>query len=988
MFIRHGLPKFLFHFTHTDWVRGRRRSAVFLFCLTLAFLLTAHSAFALGQTPYIEESYSPGCFPLVQDATAPNIYVDTNDFPGVVRVVNDLQADVQRVTSVTPAIVNDLTNAGKSVIIVGTIGKSQLINRLIRERKLDVAAIGRRWEAFFLEVVPQPFPGVDNALVIVGSDQRGTIYGAYDLSEQMGVSPWYFWEDVPIRHRSELYVKAGRFLQGSPSVKYRGIFLNDEAPDLTGWVNQKFGGYNHTFYTNVFELLLRLKANYLWPAMWNNCFNEDDPLNYQLASQYGIVMGTSHVEPMMRADKEWNRAGYTAAQWNFDKSPGELSAFWRAGVVRNRPYENIITIAMRGKIDTAMSETANIDLLEKIVGVQRDIIADVYHTNAAAVPQLWALYKEVQEYYEKGMRVPDDVTLLWCDDNWGNLRKLPAASERYRPGGAGIYYHFDYVGGPRNYKWVNASPIPRIWEQMNLAHEYGVDRIWIVNVGHLQHVALPTEFFLDYAWDTTRWSREKLGDFATAWAAREFGPAWAARIADIVNRYTAFNGRRKPELLAPDTFSLVNYQEADRVLADWKKLAADAEALNRQLAPNQRDAFFELVLYPVQACANLNELYIAAAKNHLYAAQGRASANDYAARVESLFAEDAKLSAYYNDTLAGGKWSHMMDQTHIGYTGWQQPASNHMPAVVKLDLPAAASMGIAVEGSTNAWTKKSHALTLPALERFNQPRRYLDIFNQGRTPFNFSATTSAPWIRLSQSQGQITNEQRVWVDVDWSQVPANTTSSSIQITDSAHRSIQVQVSVSNSVVPIGKSFSGFVEADGYVSMEAEHYTRATATADVRWDKIPGLGRTLSGMSIFPVTADTILPPQPSPCLEYKMFLNHNGPVEVQSLLSPTLNFVSGRGLRYALSFDNQPPQIITAVPADYSVGAGDSNRDWEKTVMDNIRQVNATLTLTQPGEHTLKFWMVDPGLVLQKLIVNCGGLKPSYLGPPESFRAQ
>jgi hypothetical protein len=543
------------------------------FGLTLLFVLALvapRNGFALGQEQYVEEDSSPDSFPIVQANTAATIYVDPGDHAGVGRAVNDLKTDVNSVTGISPVIVHDAKDSGKHVIIVGTIGKSQIIDQLISAGKIEAGRIGGQWESFFIQVVPEPWPGVESALVIAGSDQRGTIYGIYDLSEEMGVSPWHFWEDVPPKHHAALFVKAGKYEQGPPAVKYRGIFLNDEAPDLTGWANEKFGGYNHGFYTNVFELLLRLKANYLWPAMWNNCFYEDDPQNAELASEYGIVMGTSHVEPMMRADKEWNRAGYTAAQWNFDRSPQELAAFWREGIERSRTYENIITVAMRGKIDSPMSEGANIALLEKIVGAQRQIIAGVCQTNPAAVPQLWALYKEVQEYYEKGMRVPDDVTLLWCDDNWGNLRKLPAATERVRSGGAGIYYHFDYVGGPRNYKWVDTNPLPKVWEQMNLAYEYGADRIWIVNVGHLQHVALPTEFFLNLAWNPGRWPKEKISEFTRLWAEREFGSTYASEIADIVSRVTQFNGRRKPELLGADTFSLVNYQEADHVLDDGR----------------------------------------------------------------------------------------------------------------------------------------------------------------------------------------------------------------------------------------------------------------------------------------------------------------------------------------------------------------------------------------------------------------------------------
>jgi len=957
-----------------------------LLLLLFCFSALAQRGFALGQVQYVESVHRPGSFPIVAQKVAASLCADTNDFAGVLRAAGDLQTDVARVTGCRPEMVRAEDDPGKNIIIIGTLGKSRLVARLIRGKKIDVSKIAGQWESFLIQVVPRPWPGMDRALVICGSDQRGTIFGIYDLSEEIGVSPWHFWADVPAKPHDELFVKAGKFAQGPPAVKYRGIFLNDEAPDLTGWAKEKFGGYNHGFYTNVFELLLRLKANYLWPAMWDNCFSEDDPLNPKLADEYGIVMGTSHVEPMMRADKEWNRAGFTARDWNFETHSNELKTFWRAGVERNKIFENIITIAMRGKIDTPMSATANTALLEKIVAAQRDIIADVDRTNAAAVPQLWALYKEVQEYYERGMRVPDDVTLLWCDDNWGDLRRLPADAGRKRSGGAGIYYHFDYVGGPRNYKWVNTSPIARIWEQMNLAHAYGANQIWIVNVGHLQHVALPADFFLNLAWNPDRWPKEKLSEFTRLWAEREFGAEFASPIADIVSQCTKFNARRKPELLSPGTFSLVDYQEADKVLAGWEKIAADAEAIYQKLPADERDAFFELVLYPVKACANLNALYIAAAKNRLFAAQGRASANDFAAEVKRLFQADADLSAFYNRTLAGGKWDHMMDQTHIGYTGWQQPPSNVMPQVLELQIPDAAEMGVAIEGSTNAWPQSSSEAVLPAFDKFNRPARYIDVFNKGKMPFQFSAGADAPWILLDRTNGMVETGQRLWVSIDWKKAPQGLAHGIVKITDGGTNSCSVTVDLFNPPAPSEKSLKGFVEADGYVSIEAEHFTKKIDAAAARWEKIDGLGRTLSAMSIFPVTAPSVTPPENSPCLEYEMYLFHPGKVEVETFLSPSLNFVAGRGLRFALSFDDQPPQILTAVPESYSVG--DGNRDWETTVKDSIRKVTSTFTLEKPGPHTLKFWMVDPGVVLQKMVVNLGGVQPSYLGPPESFHAK
>ena len=933
-------------------------------------------ALTIGEDRYVEFAYGPGDFSVVTRGAAATLYVASTDFPGVVRAVGDLQADIARVTNRTAAIAHDAKSMGSNAIIVGTIGKSKIIDQLISERKIDVTAIAGKWESFFIQVVSNALPGVASALVIAGSDKRGTIYGAYDLSDQMGVSPWYWWADVPVQHHDELFVKPGHFVLGPPAVKYRGIFLNDEAPSLTGWVKEKYGNYNHEFYTKVFELLLRLKANYLWPAMWNNAFNEDDPLNPQLADEYGIVMGTSHHEPMLRAQQEWKRHG--KGPWDYSKNSDVLKEFWEQGIARDKKYESIVTLGMRGDGDMPMSESANIALLEKIVADQRKIIAERVNPDLSKVPQDWALYKEVQEYYDKGMRVPDDVTLLWCDDNWGNIRRLPTPEERKRSGGAGIYYHFDYVGDPRSYKWLNTIPIAKVWEQMNLAYHYGADRIWIVNVGDLKPMELPIDFFLNLAWKPENWPKEKISEFTRLWAERQFGPEFAPAIADILSKYTKYNGRRKPELLEPGTFSLVDYGEADTVFADFQATATKAEEIYGKLPENQRAAFFELVLYPAKASAIVTELYIIAGKNQLYLSQGRASVNDLAAQARALFQADADLSAYYNHTMAHGKWDHMMDQTHIGYTYWNQPPVNTMPNVTEINIPLPAQLGVTVEGAALAWPGSSGEATLPPFDIFNQQRRYIDIFNRGREPFIFSATPSVPWIVLSDSHGTVEKDRRVWVSVNWDKVPVGLASGSVKVTGASAQEVVVNVHAFRPQDLTRESLDGFVESDGYVSMEAVHYHEKVDSPAARWEKIDDLGRTFSSMSVFPVTAESVTPPRDSPYLAYKLYLFDPHTVEVQAILAPTLNFVPGRGLRYAISFDNEAPQVIDAL-------AQNTVKDWETSVKDSVRTVKSTHALSGTGYHTLKFWMVDPGVVFEKLVVNLGVVKPSYLGPPESY---
>jgi hypothetical protein len=942
--------------------------------LLMVFLYT-QTATAVDTVSYISTKKEKRCFTLSSAGASAPLVVSSRDHAGVIRVLKYLQTDIGRVTGIEPELVIDAVPASKQLVLVGTLA-SPFIEKLVQSGKIHVEDIKGRWEKFLIQVVDKPLPGIDRALVIAGSDKRGTLFGILDLSAHIGVSPWHWWADVPVRHQTELYVRPGRYTFGEPAVKYRGIFINDEEPALGRWAVENYGGFNHLFYEKVFELLLRLKANYLWPAMWWAGFNSDDPLNPQLADEMGIVMGTTHHEPMMRAHAEWRQPGHGA--WNYETNAAELCKFWTEGIQRMNSYESIVTLAMRGDGDLAMSESTNIALLEKIVNDQRKIIAEVTGRDIVTIPQIWALYKEVQDYYDKGMRVPDDVTLLLCDDNWGNLRKLPAPGEQPRSGGYGIYYHFDYVGGPRNYKWLNTNPLPRVWEQMHVAYRHGVDRLWIVNVGDIKPMELPIEFFLDYAWDPDMWPAERLPEYTRLWAEQQFGKENATAIAGLLATYTKFNGRRKPELLAPDTYSLVHYREAETVIADFNKLADSAESIEQTLRSEFRDAFYQLVLYPVKACANLNELYLTVGKNLLYAKQGRASANTLAQKARELFAQDAELANYYNHIMAAGKWNHMMDQTHIGYTYWQQPDKNVMPEVKEIEIPAVAEMAVAIEGSENWWPAEHSPAILPQLDVYQQQARYFEVFNRGSVPFQYSVQSEASWLIVSPQQGTVQEQQRIWVKVNWSHVPVGDHQVPVTVFGPDGTSIVVQADVHNPGYPKPGQVKDFVESDGYVSMEAEHYSKAVGTPQIHWQRIPDLGRTLSAMTPFPVTASSQTPAGNSPRLEYRVFLFHSGEVKVRAFLSPTLNFFNNQGLEYAISFDDELPQVV-------NIHANDTFQVWEESVRNNIKVLVSKHILNKAGEHVLKFWMKDPGVVLQKLVIETGEVPASYLGPPESF---
>jgi len=942
------------------------------FWMLLLFPIATFGKLTAG-TSYVHVESSPGFFPLVTEKTSASICVSQRDFPGVLKVANLLQSDIEKVTGVRAVLVTDEVKGPYSVII-GTIGKSDLIDQLITCGKLDVETVKGRWDMFTIQTVDEPVSGVKQALVIAGSNKRGTIYGMFDLSKKMGVSPWYWWADVPVQTKNEVFIEPGIHSDGEPKIKYRGIFLNDEAPALSGWAKETFGGFNHRFYEKVFELILRNRGNYLWPAMWPpTAFFDDDPENYRLADEMGIVMSTSHHEPMMRSHEEWYR--YKGGAWNYETNKEHLQAFWRGGMERMKDSEGVVTVGMRGDGDEAMSENTAVDLLQRIVRDQRQIIEEVTGKPASETPQVWALYKEVQDYYDKGMRVPDDVMVLLCDDNWGNVRILPKREDWNRKGGFGIYYHFDFVGGPVSYRWINVTQIEKVWEQMNLCWQWGVHDLWLVNVGDLKPMELPISFFLDMAWDPEAMDAASLPDYYSDWAAQQFGSERAAEIGEILALQTKFNARRTPEMLKPDTYSLFNYREADSVVEDYQMLVAKAQAIYDQLSEVQKSAFYQLVLFPAAISCNLNEMVVAAGKNRVYAEQGRASANDYAELTKTLFAKDAELTRYFHEELERGKWNHMMSQTHIGYTNWNNPPVNNMPAVSLTQTRPKPGLGISVEMAS-----RSKPMELPVFDPVNQQQYFVEVFNTGMGELKYSATAEQDWIHLSNMEGNTETEGKVYVSIDWNRVPAGNHKGSI-IVSGAGQQLAVSVPVRNERL---ESVRGFMENNGVVSMEASHFSRSVVSDGISWTVVPNLGRTGSSVTILPANADSIEPGDGSPHLEYDFTVWEAGAVELQCYLSPTLNFKKDDGLKFAVSIDEGTPRIV-------NIHEGETVPDWEypewwnRSVTDHVKKKSIPMSLDDSGTHTLKVWMVDPGIVFQKFVINAGGLKESYLGPTESL---
>ena len=588
------------------------------------------------------------------------IYMDANDCRGVSYAANALVRDISKVSGSQATI----TSNQKATILVGTIGHSAAIDQLIKQKRINGNLLKGKREKFIITVV-------DNQLVIAGSDRRGTIYGIYELSQQMGVSPWYDWADVPVEHHDSIFVNRGTYSDGEPAVRYRGIFLNDEAPCLTSWVKNTYGTEygDHRFYQRVFELVLRLRGNMMWPAMWGWAFYADDAENEKTADEMGVVMSTSHHEPMARNHQEYarNRKGW--GPWNYQKNKANLQKFFREGIERMKGTEQIVTIGMRGDGDEAMSAEADTKLMTNIINDQRKIIADVTGRKASETPQVWALYKEVLDYYDKGMKVPDDVTLLLCDDNWGNVRRVPNAKERKHKGGWGLYYHVDYVGAPRNSKMLNVTPVQNPWEQLTLAYENGIDRLWILNVGDLKPMEYPISQFMDMAWNPRKYDVNNITRHTRDWCAQQFGESQADEAARILNLICKYNGRCTPEMLNKNTYSLEN-GEWQEVVNQYLQLETDALRQYNCLPASYHDAYRQIILFPIELMSNLHQMYFAQAQNHALYKQGNPKANVWADECERLFKRDSLICDYYNHKMAGGKWNGMMTQKHIGYKSW------------------------------------------------------------------------------------------------------------------------------------------------------------------------------------------------------------------------------------------------------------------------------------------------------------------------------
>ncbi|OIW32683.1 hypothetical protein CONLIGDRAFT_699566 [Coniochaeta ligniaria NRRL 30616] len=941
-----------------------------------------------------------GGLKLAAPGVTPEIRVAPNDYPGVIRVANDLAADFGRVLGTNATVLStdwNTTASKKSsnpVIIVGTIGKSTLIDGLVSNKRLDVSSITGKWEAFITQVVSAPWEGQDAIFVIAGSDMRGSVFGAYDVSEQIGVSPWLYWLDTPPKKCRYVWAQSTPYVEGPPSVKFRGIFLNDEDPALTGWghanfKNSQYGSaFGSDFYKRIFELVLRMKGNYLWPAMWSSMFYLDDAQNGPLASDWGIFMGTSHHEPMARADKEQGR--FLKGSWDWKSNKAGCQAFMKDGVVRAKNWATMYTLGMRGSGDAA-SATLTSQALEEVIHWQQATLKDVLGKDLSDIPQQWVMYKEVPGYWANGMNVSDDVTLLWSDDNRGNIRRIPLGTETDRRGGSGMYYHFDYVGDPRNYKWINTIQLQKTWEQMSLAYDRGVQNIWIANVGDLKALELPTAHFMAMARDMSKFGDpSSTSTWLKSWSAQQFGDDVADDAASIMTTYGKLTARRKYEDLSmtPFAFNTVNYDEAELNFAEWTALADRAQAAYDKLSTTIQPTFFQAVLHPVIAGKNVFEIYTKAALLTKYINQHRVSANQLAKDVQSAFAADKSLKTRW-DSLLNGKWKHFMDQTHLGYNNWQQPNSDSIPKVSGVSSSsqtqaAAGIMGVAIQDSDKFFPTAS-TLTLGTLTPFIPPDRktWLDVFARDNGTFTYKITSNATYLSVSDPQQTILapgskTDIRHFISVNWTTAPSGSSTAALTVT-APSSTATILVPLSNPSLPPG--FQGHIESTGAVSIEATHFSPSSSPTYV---SIPDYGRTHSGVHLPPLTPSQ--QPAAGPALIYPFLTFSNATSAALTVyLSSSENANPNSPNRYSFSIDDGAVTTVQPTPLG---NAGGEPAGWSQAVVSNawVKTSKIGNGNLGAGAHVLKVWLLEPTMVLTKLVVDVGGLKASELGPPESFR--
>lgn len=976
----------------------------------LILMLSALVAVSAGHAQVAVHEKSPEtkyAFTLASPRQTAAILYDASDAAVVKRAAELFAADVEAVTGRRPQVTSATGETGPAVI-VGTVGGSALIRRLSEAGKIDTAPLEGAWERYLIQTVANPLPGIRKALVIAGSDRRGAAYGLFTLSELIGVSPWYWWADVPVKKHAALHVDAPPTYSQTPSVRYRGIFLNDEDWGLTPWASQTFeperGNIGPRTYAKVCELLLRLKANYLAPAMHpvSTSFNQI-PENKLVADTFAIVMGSTHCEPLLlNTASEWDTK--TMGPWNYDKNKEGINRVLTQRVRENSPYENVYTLALRGLHDGAMSTTLpmheKVRMLQQALLDQRQILAENIDRPVETVPQAFTPYKEVLEIYSNGLELPDDVTIVWPDDNYGYMKRLSGVREQRRTGRSGVYYHVSYLGVPHSYLWFSTTPPSLMYEELRKAYDTTADRLWLLNCGDLKGSEMQVSLFLDMAWDIGRFTADNVVTYPARWLAGIFGEAYYDRLEAMTREHLRLAFPRKPEYMGwgyhwnrfdhnceqlTDTdFSFTNYDEAQRRLEAYRQLGARAEALLHEIGDEARPAFYQLVYYPLRGAELMNRMTLGGQRNRWYARQGRAATNAVRDEVQRCYDSLQVITRGYN-SLLGGKWNHMMSMRQ-NYDGVS--AYFNLPHLATHDAAGAPRLALQVAGEDVTGARAFHAL--PAFDNYLRRTYPVEIYNRGGGTLAWTAHASEPWVVLSKSAGKTAAEERITVGIDWEKAPSGNAVPAQIVFRAGEQSEKVLVSLFNPTAPSRAELRGiYVENNGCVSIPAAGCHRVRESDRIKITAVEDLGIEGPALQLGDPTAPLqIFRSRDVPCAEYDFYAFDAGSVDVYTYVLPTFPLHADRDFRIGENTNTDTKysvQIDDGALATPSSSHVEYSQVWFESVLRNCAVNKSTLHIDKPGRHTLRIRVGDPGIVLQKIVLDFGGMKRSYLGPQSTL---
>ena len=978
----------------------------------LGGMLLLSSSVALAQVSLSQNSSGPNVFSLVGKKDKACVYYDAQDFEVVKTTAGLFANDVKEVSGQILGVATTKEAPQKNCIIIGTLGHNEWIDQMIAKKKLDVETLKNRWESYLVQLVRNPLPGVDKALVIVGSDRRGAAYGLLSVSRTIGVSPWYWWADAPIVKKDQLHLKVDKYISKEPTVKYRGIFINDEDWGLYRWSKRNFekevGNFGPRTYAKVCALLLRLQANYLCPAMHDASMAfHRIPENRVVADRFAIIMGSSHCEPLLfNTASEWKRD--KMGEWDYINNKKGVDSVLNARVKECAPFENVYTLALRGLHDRAMNASNDMgdrkDMLQEALMAQRQMLIDAIGKPGEEIPQAFTPYKEVLDVYDEGLELPDDVTIIWPDDNYGYMKRLSSPKEQKRSGRSGVYYHSSYLGKPHDHLWMNTVSPTLMYEELRKAYDATADRIWLLNAGDIKSCEFAVDYFLTMAFDIDAFNFERAANYRTEWLCGMLGDQYRNEYQDVVNSFYKLAFARKPEFMGwgyqwttdkhgrernTDTdFSLTNYREVDNRLNEYRRIGSIVEKiLNNMSDEKQKACFYQSLYYPVKGCELLNRMILDGQRNRWYSIQQRALTKELEKSAKACYDSLEIITNGYN-SLLGGKWNHVMTMKQ-GFAA----AYFELPKLRDVELAPTASLGVMAEGEAVLKGLQSFH-SLPCFNTYLRQSYYVDVFNKGATPLKWKAAVTNDWILVSKKSGETATEDRIEVSIDWAKVPAGERIlGTLDITSDRGEKESVYISVFNPTSPsLAEMDTLFVENNGYVSIDAASFHRKVENDAIKMIIIPNLGCENTAVQLGnPIAPAQRTAGRNTPRLEYDFYTFEQGSVDVYTYVLPTFPISKDRGYagheatnvetKYGVCIDEGPVMTPSTSSFEYA-------QIWYESVLKNCRINKTTLHIDKPGKHTVKIICGDAGTVLQKVVLDFGGMKRSYMGPQPTRNEQ